>query len=270
MKKVFEIIPQNLDECIKLSQMMAKSNLVPKSFKNNPSDIFMIINLGAELGYKPFQSILQLESINGKLTLKGDAMKALIIGHPDCDDIIETYDPVTMTATCVVKRKGKSDCVKTFSKEDAQKAGLWERSIPWRQYPERMLMYRARGFALRDQFGDVLNGVISKEEAMDYNTNDTQHTNSDKSNVVEAKSESVTNDNLANFEENEINVLVESLLEDLIYKLEQVNSYESYEDIMNYIKSNKDNMLHIKENFPEESKNISNKLKQLKEEYVND
>ena len=31
---------------------------------------------------------------------------------------------------------------------------------------------RARGFALRDAFSDVLKGVISAEEAQDYPTND--------------------------------------------------------------------------------------------------
>jgi hypothetical protein len=39
---------------------------------------------------------------------------------------------------------------------------------PWTQYPRRMLQMRARGFALRDAFPDVLRGLVTAEEAADY------------------------------------------------------------------------------------------------------
>ncbi len=38
------------------------------------------------------------------------------------------------------------------------------------QYPKRMLQLRARGFALRDAFPDVLKGLVTAEEAQDYPT----------------------------------------------------------------------------------------------------
>jgi hypothetical protein len=55
-----------------------------------------------------------------------------------------------------------------FSVSDAKKAGLWGKSGPWTQYPKRMLQLRARGFALRDAFPDVLKGLVTAEEAQDY------------------------------------------------------------------------------------------------------
>jgi len=54
-----------------------------------------------------------------------------------------------------------------FSMADAARAGLKGKSGPWQQYPQRMLQMRARGFALRDAFPDVLRGLISAEVAMD-------------------------------------------------------------------------------------------------------
>ena len=48
------------------------------------------------------------------------------------------------------------------------KAGLWAKSGPWTQYPKRMMQMRARGFALRDKFADALGGLITVEEAQDY------------------------------------------------------------------------------------------------------
>jgi hypothetical protein len=55
-----------------------------------------------------------------------------------------------------------------FSVEDAKRAGLWGKQGPWSAYPKRMMQMRARGFALRDAFPDVLKGLITAEEAEDY------------------------------------------------------------------------------------------------------
>ena len=49
----------------------------------------------------------------------------------------------------------------------AQSANLLNRP-PWKSYPDRMLQMRARGFALRDAFADVIGGLITSEEAEDY------------------------------------------------------------------------------------------------------
>jgi hypothetical protein len=43
------------------------------------------------------------------------------------------------------------------------KAGLWTKTV-WASYPKRMLKYRARAYALRDIFPDVLEGLYLKEE----------------------------------------------------------------------------------------------------------
>jgi hypothetical protein len=58
--------------------------------------------------------------------------------------------------------------VAKFSVEDAKRAGLWGKQGPWSAYPKRMMQMRARGFALRDAFPDVLKGLITAEEAQDY------------------------------------------------------------------------------------------------------
>jgi hypothetical protein len=54
-----------------------------------------------------------------------------------------------------------------FTIADAKQARLWGKDGPWQTYPKRMLMWRARGFNLRDNFGDVLKGLHTTEEARD-------------------------------------------------------------------------------------------------------
>jgi hypothetical protein len=99
----------------------------------------------------------------------GDALLALRRGSPLCEDIIEVIkgEGDLATAVCEARRKGAEPVVRAFSVADAKKAGLWDKSGPWKQYPFRMLQMRARGFAIRDAFPDLLRGIISVEEARD-------------------------------------------------------------------------------------------------------
>ena len=50
---------------------------------------------------------------------------------------------------------------------DAKKAGLWGKQGPWSQYPNRMLLMRARTYAYRDCFPDRMRGMLTAEEAHD-------------------------------------------------------------------------------------------------------
>lgn len=84
---------------------------------------------------------------------------------PLCEYITEADDG--STAVCRVKRRAESEEVRTFSMDDAKVAGLLGKSGPWTQYPKRMRQMRARAFALRDVFPDVLRGMPIAEEVMD-------------------------------------------------------------------------------------------------------
>lgn len=66
-----------------------------------------------------------------------------------------------------MKRKGGVEQVRSFSMDDAIKAGLAGKQGPWSQYPKRMRQMRARAFALRDVFPEVLRGMPVAEELQD-------------------------------------------------------------------------------------------------------
>jgi len=68
-----------------------------------------------------------------------------------------------------VLRKGDTEAhTVTFTEVDAKVAGLIGKAGPWSQYPGRMYQMRARAFALRDKFADVLKGMSVREEVQDY------------------------------------------------------------------------------------------------------
>ena len=163
-----DLSPQTFEQALTFSKYLADSDLVPKDFKGKPANCLIAMQWGAELGLKPLQSLQNLAVINGRPALWGDAVIALVLSSPACEYVTEDDDG--HTAYCRVKRKGAPEQVRTFSIDDARAAGLSGKQGPWTQYPKRMRQMRARAFALRDVFPDVLRGLPVAEEVMDIPT----------------------------------------------------------------------------------------------------
>jgi hypothetical protein len=163
--------PANITEAIKFSELLAKSQMVPRQYQGKPEDILVAVQWGCEVGLAPMQALQNIAVINGKPSVYGDAAMALVLASPVCEGIeesIEDEGTPNPVAVCIARRKGRNPVRSTFSVEDAKRAGLWGKQGPWTAYPKRMLAMRARGFAIRDCFADVLKGLITAEEAQDY------------------------------------------------------------------------------------------------------
>lgn len=161
----FSLAPQNLEEAFKFAEILSKSKLVPKDFEGNQGNILVAIQWGAELGLQPMQAMQNIAVINGRPSLWGDSVIALVKASPLCEYVVE--DVSDTTATCRVKRRGEPEQVRHFTVDDAKKAGLYGKQGPWTQYPKRMMQMRARSWALRDVFPDVLRGMPVAEELLD-------------------------------------------------------------------------------------------------------
>lgn len=165
--------PSNFQELERFAGIAAKTSFVPKIYQNNPDNILIAVQMGAELGLAPMQSLQNIAVINGKPSIYGDAMLAVCKASPLCEWVkeeIQGDEKEEWIAICTVKRKGNPEVVSKFSWKEAKDAQLTGKPGPWLSYPKRMLQMRARGFALRDAFPDLLNGLISQEEAQDYPT----------------------------------------------------------------------------------------------------
>ena len=163
--------PVTLDEAMRFSDMLAKSQMVPKAYQGKPEDVLVAVQWGRELGLAPLQALQNIACINGKPSVYGDAAMALVQASPVCETIEEFFEgegSPNPVAVCVAHRRGRTPVTVKFSVEDAKRAGLWGKTGPWQAYPKRMMQMRARGFALRDAFPDVLKGLITVEEAQDY------------------------------------------------------------------------------------------------------
>lgn len=165
----------NLEHSLRIADLLAKTDMTPKAYKNKPNDVLIAMELGRSWGLSPLQAIQNIAVINGKPCAYGDLLLAICSSHPEFEDIAEEQikqGSAVVGYKCTIKRKGQTPVVQSFTIDQAKKAGLWDRQGPWKQYPERMLQMRARGFALRDSFADALNGVAIREEVEDYEVKD--------------------------------------------------------------------------------------------------
>lgn len=157
------IIPQDVEQAFRLATAISKSGLAPSTMKD-PEKILVAILQGLEVGLPPMMAINKIAVINGRPAIWGDALPALLWakGFKLEEDV--TPDGI---ATCTVIRPDGSKISRVFTKKDAEKAGLYGKSGPWQQYPNRMLQMRARGYACRDGAADVLSGLYVAEELAD-------------------------------------------------------------------------------------------------------
>lgn len=164
--RVQAIIPQSVEEVFRLANAIAKSGLAPSTMRS-AEQITIAIMHGAEIGLPPMQAVQRIAVVNGRPAIWGDAVPALLLARGF--RLVETMDGVddARGATCCVIRPDGTRVERRFSIGDAKIAGLWGKAGPWKQYPDRMLQMRARGFAARDGAADVLAGLYIAEEAQD-------------------------------------------------------------------------------------------------------
>lgn len=161
------LTPTSLQEAMQIADLLAGSDIVPKDYQRKPGNILVAMQWGAEIGLQPLQAMQNIAVINGRPSIWGDAMLALVRSSGLLDFIREELSEDGTTATCTVKRKNEEPTASVFTMEDAKKAGLISKAGPWTQYPKRMLKLRARSYALRDVFPDVLKGMAIAEEEKD-------------------------------------------------------------------------------------------------------
>lgn len=161
---------QSLDDAWRFSQYIIASGLAPRGLEK-PESILVAMQLGAELGLTPMASLQNIAVINGRPGIFGDAALALVRASGLMESYSEELVGVPGTDSygyrVTTTRRGNPPHTDLFTVSDAKLAKLWGKAGPWTDYPKRMLKWRARGFVLRDIYGDVLKGLHTAEELQD-------------------------------------------------------------------------------------------------------
>jgi hypothetical protein len=184
------IVPRDFDQCQRIAAMCVRAGMFQNGKKSKDEDAekeaiaqaSMAIMQGMELGIPPMQAVQNIAVINGRCTVWGDLIPALIWAHGHQMREWMEGDGDNRVAWCEITRADGFTDKRSFSVDDAKKAGLWDtrekvrrkgrndswcdaaNDSPWFKYPNRMLQMRARGFAARDITPDALRGIYIREE----------------------------------------------------------------------------------------------------------
>ena len=161
----------SLEDAFRFANAIVASGFAPRGMEK-PESVLVAIQLGAELGLTPMAALQNTAVINGRPAIYGDAALALVRASGLLESFAEEEvgeagkDSFGIRVTAV--RRDGSESSEAFTIADAKTAKLWGKAGPWTDYPKRMLKFRARGFVLRDVFGDVLKGLRTVEEVRDF------------------------------------------------------------------------------------------------------
>jgi hypothetical protein len=177
--RILPIIPQDFDQAWRMAQLIAASGTAPKSYRSDsgrgPIQVEMVcvaIMAGLEVGLPPLSAVQGIAVINGIPTIYGDARDGLVAASGLLEDMKEEMtlddDGLFETATCTIWRAGrKTPISQTITRPQAARAGWLKKAGPWTENPNRMAQQRAKGWASRDAFPDVLKGLTNYDEVMD-------------------------------------------------------------------------------------------------------
>ena len=160
----------SLDDIFRMADWIANSDFAPKDYRGKVENCVVAIEYGMELGLQPMAAIQNIAVVNGRPTLWGDAVPGVCMKRADLFDqskyrcFFEGEEGTdSWTAVCECRRIGAEVTRRTFSVKDAKRAGLWGKGT-YTSYPDIMLTNRARTFALRHAFPDVLKGMHTADE----------------------------------------------------------------------------------------------------------
>jgi hypothetical protein len=164
----------SMEDAWRFAKAMEESGVAPKGMRQ--AGIFAVIQAGAELGLSPLRALANMKVINGRVGPMGALAKAMVrkanvlqkgTGFKQTFTGEEGKDDWTAHITTL--RADETDVVTTsFSVKDAKRAALWGKHGPWSNYPKRMLMWRAVGFHMDDQFSEIMMGFHIAEVLEDY------------------------------------------------------------------------------------------------------
>ena len=197
------VVPKTAEGIYRLARWYVMSGMVPDSLRGSDAEstqakVAIAISAGIAVGLTHTQAVASVMVVNNRPCMWGDALVAVCRRSAECV-AIECADDGS-ASTCTAKRMRKlpdgsfhtESVVHTFSQRDAETASLTNKG-PWKSNPKRMRQNRARAFALRDLFPDLLMGLSDAEEQMDVEAVQTEQRGATYTGYARAASETLVN-----------------------------------------------------------------------------
>ena len=163
-QQIQSLRPKSYGQIIKLANMACESGMVPKPFANEPHKTAVAMMMLAENDLPVITGLKYVAVINGQPAFYSDAVPGIARKRGLIKRRREWFEGTgdNLTAHCEVINSDGDTFHSSFSVSNARRAKLWDKDT-YKQYPERMLMWRARSYAIRDAAPDAFMGPTVEE-----------------------------------------------------------------------------------------------------------
>jgi hypothetical protein len=174
--KHFEVARENIpfQELMERSLFLAKSTLLPVAYQNRPENVMILLETASRMGISWLMLASNLFIIQGKPSLSGQFIGALLRSTPSLRNVKLHYVGVPNTdawgAYVTAERHSTGETLKgaTVTIKIAKAEGWFGKNgSKWQTTPELMLAYRAHTWFGRQYTPELLMGLQSSDEIMD-------------------------------------------------------------------------------------------------------
>jgi len=156
--------PENLEQAMKVADVLSKSGLLPDHLRGKPADILATMLAGSELGLSMMASFRAIYLVKGKVGFYSDFIAARAMQHPECIrfQLVEE-ESSDVKATYVAERRHQGPTKFSYTIEQAQRAGLMSNSN-YKAHPAAMLRARCASALAKIVFPETMFGIYSRDE----------------------------------------------------------------------------------------------------------
>lgn len=151
-----DLAVRDLNEVLTLGKTLAASGYF--SDAKDAAQAAVKVLAGSELGIGPVASMTGIYIVKGRVTMSANLMAAQIKRSGRYNYRVATMQNDLVSITFY---EGKDEIgTSSFSRADAEAAGLWNSSDPWRKTPRNMLFARAMSNGARWFCPDIFSGPV--------------------------------------------------------------------------------------------------------------
>lgn len=157
------LMPRDISDAMKLSEIMSNGNLVPKHLQGNTANCFMIIEQAMRWGMSPMAVAQGTSVINGRLMFEGKLVAAVVNANGNLSQRLRyEYSGKGDDLVCMVIGTIKGELEPRTVK--VRLGDVKTQNEQWRKQPEQQLTYHASRVWARRHMPELMMGVYAPEE----------------------------------------------------------------------------------------------------------
>ncbi|MBO5967125.1 MAG: hypothetical protein J6S14_01350 [Clostridia bacterium] len=164
----------SLNKAYKNAQILAKSDLVPETYRNRPDNVLLAMDMASRTGFSLMQVMQNLYLVKGKPAWSGQFCMSAIKASGLYDRVQYMWcgEPDTPEYGCYVTAIDRSTGQRVNGAAVTWamvRAEGWDKKpgSKWMSMPELMFRYRAAALFARTECPDVLQGLHTQDENQD-------------------------------------------------------------------------------------------------------